>query len=163
MIYRSIFLSALLVPVAIAHSNTNIEIQREKLQEELFQKELALSKIGKEIDAQEKLLDIMWNDLLTALSNTFESLNEQEKKMVKEKLKSFEDRFEIALSGANLDNFLVNEFFNDTTSNNEQIERVKSLMVRRVIEQEILKHLVENYENNLQIVAELHLALTKSA
>ncbi len=83
--------------------------------------------------------------------------------MVKEKLKSFEDRFEIALSGANLDNFLVNEFFNDTTSNNEQIERVKSLMVRRVIEQEILKHLVENYENNLQIVAELHLALTKSA
>ncbi len=71
------------MPVAIAHSNTNIEIQREKLQEELFQKELALSKIGKEIDAQEKLLDIMWNDLLTALSNTFESLNEQEKKWLK--------------------------------------------------------------------------------
>ncbi len=74
------------MPVAIAHSNANIEIQRKKLQEELFQKELELSKIGKEIDAQEKLLDIMWNDLLTALSNTFDSLNEQEKKWLKKSL-----------------------------------------------------------------------------
>ena len=70
MIYKSIFLSALLAPVAIANSNANVEIQIQKMRADLTNRELELSRIGKEIEAQEELIASMMSKVREALNLT---------------------------------------------------------------------------------------------
>lgn len=160
MIYKNIFLSAFLVPVAIANSGANVEIKIQKLREDLIPKELDLSKIGKEIEQQEELIASMMVKVKEAMSRVLESLDEQQQKDFQQEINAFLERTNNALAIPNVKNFLIHELFSDTTINSDDIERIKSLLIRRIIEKEILKRLVRRYEEHLQVAAKIDLELT---
>ncbi|MBI2774736.1 hypothetical protein HYX58_01905 [Candidatus Dependentiae bacterium] len=160
MIYKTIFLSALLVPTIIAHNNAGL-VEIQKLKSEQAQKEMELSRIGAEIEEKEALIDLMMAKVRETAARVFESLNEQEQKEFHQELNAFMVRTNKALAVPDVKNFLMTEFFNDMGKHSDEIERIKSLLIRKIIEREILKRLVKRYEENLQIAAQMDLDLAE--
>lgn len=157
MNYINIFLSVLLAPCALTYcSNTEMQIQQ--LKEELYKKELELSRLGKEIEEQEKLIEAMFDKLIDLHSQIQNSLNQNEKNEFLAELNAFQKRFDDAIDNLQIKNFLLTEFFIDKDI---KIERVKSIMIRSSIERELLKELIRNYEAKLQELAQLFSKLSK--
>lgn len=77
MIYKTIFLSALLVP-AITYGDIDTDILQ--LKEIIFQKELALSKIANEIEKQEELIESMISKTIETAAKVYRSLGSEEEK-----------------------------------------------------------------------------------
>ncbi|HEX2977885.1 MAG TPA: hypothetical protein VHO47_02085 [Candidatus Babeliales bacterium] len=159
MIYKTIFLSALLVP-AITYGDIDTDILQ--LKEIIFQKELALSKIANEIEKQEELIESMISKTIETAAKVYRSLgSEEEKKELCKKLDEIEKKCEKILEVRNVKKFLMDELFNDMTDQADRIERIKSLLIRRVIEKEILKKMIRDYAQPFEELVNMHLELVE--
>lgn len=150
MNYKNILLSTLLAPCALTYCN-NTEIQIQQLEDDLIKKELELSKLGKEIEAQERLIECMFDNMVNAMARIQSSLkNEEEKKEFSETIINFENSFDNAMLNRNIQNFIINELFCMQTDYQITTRRIKSLIIRYDIELKLLKRLFLNYEKLLQ-------------
>ena len=145
---------------AITSTNNDVGLQREQLSVDLLKKELEISKIGKEIEEQEKILESMYINCVEVIANIFKKLNECERKKFTEKLSHYEESFHAAFFSTNIKNFLLAQIFNQTTDH-PMAERVKSLLTRRFVEREILRSLMLKYENALQEMSEINAKLVE--
>jgi hypothetical protein len=158
MNYKNILLSTLLAPCALTYCN-NTEIQIQRLEDDLIKKELELSKLGKEIEEQEQLIETMFDKIINIMTQELNGLNEHDKKEFRGSIILFGKRFDHATDNLEITNFLINEFFNDEKPQSIKIQRIKSMLIRSSIEKKLLKRLIQTYEAGLQQLAQLDFAL----
>jgi hypothetical protein len=160
MNYKNIFLSFLLATFSITRCN-NTEIQIKQLKEDLYKKELELSRLGKEIEEQEQLLESMFDKAANIMAHELHSLTEHEKKEFKGRIALFAKNVDHILTNTKVTNFLMNEFFSNEKADNIKPHRIKSLMIRFIVEKQILKRLFQRFENCLQQVVQLDAELNE--
>ena len=154
MTYKGMFLSALLVPVAVtSYGKTDIDQKIQQLKETRFQKELELSDLGAKITEKQELLDHLFDLAVKSIRKTCQSLDldgkEREKffEQVDVSSKEFEDLLKRVINEKKVNGFLVKELFDEQKDVLEKFETVKFCVVRGFFETNLLKELVSRYEN----------------
>lgn len=158
---NKIFLSAFLVPFVLV-SNSNINERIENLKKNLHEKELELSNLGKMIAEKEASIDSIRSAGITVYSSISNTLNEQEEKELNEKLDIFEENIIRALNAKNdLKNILITDFSNNHKNTNNELARIKSVIIRQCVEYHFLKRLFKHYEECLQELIAIEHELNK--
>lgn len=159
--YKTIFLGLVLIPFIGVHASSSSEVSAEQLRNDLFEKNLELSTLSKEIEAREELIELMMWKAISAMKELVKSWTDEEKNEFLKELSAFQERYNQAFTTAKIKSYLVSEMLNDEGESNDAFERIKSLLVRRLVEKDILKHLLKRYEAQLQASAELQFQLTE--
>lgn len=159
MTYKNIFLGALLVPFAI-FSNSDIDAHIQELKRAQHEKELKLSEIGKIILEKEEMIDSIRSKSISVYSLICALLNDQEKKEFMEEVEIFEEDLDKAfIAKEDLKQLFEQEFINRGKSNEDQIARVKSSIIRYKMEYNFLKGLFKNYEKCLEELIKINIEL----
>lgn len=137
--------------VSIVLSNPDIS----QLREELLKKQLELSDLGLQIEQRE----IMFDQMTKESTSLFDSLTEQRRNEIMDQVAAFIERFNDASVKGEIKSFLMHEFCNDAMENWDTLARAKSLLIRRLVEREILKQLLYRYAEQLEVITTMNLEL----
>lgn len=150
MMYKNILLTVLLVPFVIA-SNSDIDARIQELKNARDEKSLELSNISKTIAEKESLIEAIESKGRIIYSKISDKLNEQEAKEFKNELNTFEDNLGQALAKKNdIQPLLMKVFINGHKDTEDELESIKSLVIRHRVEYILLKKLFKHYEKCLQ-------------
>jgi hypothetical protein len=122
-----------------------------KLRVNLLAKEQALAMLSKEINKQEKLIVGMWKSI-KKIRNRY--LNKEEQKRMDEEIETFVNRFH-ACPIEEIKTFIMTDFFSDKSEWGILAERIKSLTIRILAEQDLLQDLISRYADQWQEVEKL--------
>jgi hypothetical protein len=167
MTSNTMLLIALLVPATFTHCVESIDMQIRELKEAQFQKELALSDLGKIISEKDELFQSMWqaaNNFSLKLINEKKkslNLNEQEVKEFTEELNTSLANFGEALNEAiifkkNVKQFFVKELLDERSRESKALETLKFHIIRNSLEFQLLRTLIERYEEGHQELIEIN-------
>lgn len=163
MTYKGMFLSALLVPVAVtSYGKTDVEQKIQQLREKRYQKELELSELGAKISEKQDLLASMWsktNDFVLEMAEK-KKLSEQEVeaflKEINDSADSFETYIEHVLAAReDVKQKFVKTLLKTENRSLEDFEAAKFYVIRNILEHNLLKVLLESFEASLQEMIEI--------
>ena len=175
MTYKGILLSVLLAAiVGMSYGQNTVNPKIRQLQEICLQKKYKLSELGTKIAEKQKLIEDTFHDAALFLPELISSLNldgEEKEDFIKKYvalLENFGSKLDHAISiKKDVKGFLIKELFNEKRKFPQDFDRAKFGVIRWIIERDLLKKLVENYEECLQelieIDQELDLLLHQSA
>lgn len=155
---NTIFLRALLVPFTIASINeTNTSV--EGLKKHLEEKAVELSNLSERITKKEVLIDAMTSRGRNFYSLIYETSDDSDAEEFKDEIKKFQESFNKASFSKNsLKEFLLKKL-TSTTKGTDEVERIKSWIIRYKIEYLLLKNLIESYEKCLRELLEVEIQL----
>ena len=176
MNYKTIFLTMLFVPIAAMGRNT-VDTRIQRMEENIFQKQLELSKLGALITEKDKLLysfkseshdvfRLIIDKRMRALrqKNDGNALPQEEEARLYKSKRELDIFYTNALmtykNTKSIEGILVNGLFEE-----DEFQSLKFYAIRYTIEQAILKSLVKKYEIHIQqlIALELNLKIYKSS
>jgi hypothetical protein len=158
---------SLLVPATLTHCVENIDTQIRELKEAKFQKELGLSDLGKIISEKDELFQSMWqaanNFSLKLISEKKKSLNlnDREVEDFTQALNTSLANFGEALNEAiifkkNVKQFFVKELLDERGAESKALETLKFHIIRNSLEFQLLRTLIERYEEGHQELIEIN-------
>jgi hypothetical protein len=156
-------LSILMVPVTITcYDKSPINPKIQQLKEARLQKGFELSDLGTKIAKEQDLIETITYDIGIYLSELTPSSkfteNEQEEFLMKlcESLSLVIHDFEHKVNTQkNINGMLTKIFFDKKKSCPQDFDKVKFLLVRRLLENNLLRKLIEKYEECLQEFMEI--------
>jgi uncharacterized protein YhaN len=169
MTYKGMFLSALLVPVAITSyakntvdSKVSVEAQIEQLKEKRYQKQLELSELGIKIAEKQELLEDMYDDACSAWTKMLDSLEleDQEREDFIQEKRSSSEEFKKLLKYSlevkkDVNGLLVGEILDEEKPFPSDFNFSKFWVLRGRFEYDLLVTFIERYEACLQELIEI--------
>ncbi len=158
MNYKTIFLTMLFVPIAAMGRNT-VDTRIQRMEENIFQKQLELSKLGALIAEKDKLLSSLKSEShdvfrliidkrMRALGQKNDGnalAQEEEARLYKELDIFYTNALMTYKNKKSVEGILVNGLFQE-----DEFQSLKFYAIRYAIEQAILKSLVKKYEIHIQ-------------
>jgi hypothetical protein len=167
MTHKTMFFIALLVSATSTYCVESIAMQIQELKDYRFKKELELSDLGKMISEKDELFQSMWqaaNNFSLKLINEKKkslNLNEQEVKEFTQALNTSLANFGEALNEAiiikkNVKQFFVKELLDERNRESKGLETLKFHIIRNSLEFQLLRTLIERYEEGHQELIEIN-------
>lgn len=155
--YKKIMLSLLLLPYMVV-SNSDKDYQIEQLKNAQRNKEEQIALIIEQIDTKESIIDA----LFLKAKNILPNINCDEIDIIQDKMDLFAFNLQQRVIQEKSIAFILNyDFTSDNNNNKFELKRIKYLVIRYALEYINLYKLLEQYEQHLQELFDIHYQLKK--
>jgi hypothetical protein len=170
MNYKHILLSVLIPIVSAAYGQAPNEQRIQELKDAWLKKIQELETIGTKIIEKNKQVKDLQDDIGLVLSNYGEhGIDETTKGLYEKATTNFYERFFRAIyDDVNVKDFLTQElinrkgdFFVDKPDIHSAIDKIKMDLIQIIVECNIMRNLIRDYENRLQEIADIDHELVK--